>query len=305
MILSGRRRKTIAFFVTFGSCLVAVAIFLNITWIVLNWRAGLLLFFGVLFFLIIISGVVLNTIFLVREIRRNDQHDSFINAVTHELKTPVASIRLYLDTLRTRQVDEAKRREFYDIMAADSDRLLQLIEQVLRAGSSASRLGRRHLLTRIDLGQVVDECVTLARTRHHLTPDALAYTEAMPSGERPVVLGDLDSLKAAVSNLIDNAIKYSAQQVQVSVETVKVDAHRVAVRVTDRGVGISRAELKRIFKRFYRIPAVIAMRVKGSGLGLYIVRSVARAHGGRAYAESEGPGRGSTFTLQLPLAPPV
>jgi signal transduction histidine kinase len=305
MILSGRRRKTIAFFVTFGICLVAVAVFLNITWIVLNWRAGLMLFFGVLFFLIIISGVVLNTIFLVREIRRNDQHDSFINAVTHELKTPIASIRLYLDTLRTRQLDERKRQEFYEIMAADSDRLLQTVEQVLRAGSSGSRMGRRHLRTRIDLGQMVEECVALARTRYHLTPDALSYVESIPAGERPVVLGDLDSLKAAVSNLIDNAIKYSGQQIRVFVETVKVDTHRVAVRVTDHGVGISSAELKRIFKRFYRIPAVIAMRVKGSGLGLYIVRSVARAHGGRAYAESQGPGHGSTFTLQLPLAPPV
>lgn len=305
MILSGRRRKTIAFFVTLGVCLVAVAVALNVGWILLNWRAGLLLFFGVLFFLLLISGVVLNTIFLVREIRRNDQHDSFINAVTHELKTPVASIRLYLDTLRTRPVDERKRQEFYDIMAADSDRLLHTIEQVLRAGSSATRWGRRRLQTRIDLGQMVEECVALARTRYHLAPDALSYTESVPDGERPVVLGDLDSLKAAVSNLIDNAIKYSGQQIRVFVETATLDAQRVAVRVTDRGVGISSAELKRIFTRFYRIPAVIAMRVKGSGLGLYIVRSVARAHGGRAYAESEGPGRGSTFTLQLPLAPPV
>ena len=304
MILSGRRRKTIAFFVIFGVCLVAAAVFLNITWVVLNWRAGLLLFFGVLFFLIIISGVVLNTIFLVQEIRRNDQHDSFINAVTHELKTPVASIRLYLDTLRTRQLDDAKRQEFYEIMVADSDRLLHTSEQVLRAGSSGSRWARRQFRTRIDVGQMVEECVTLARTRYHLSPADLSYAESL-RGERPVVLGDMDSLKAAVLNLIDNAVKYSGQQIKVFVETVSVDAQRVAVRVTDHGVGISSAELKRIFKRFYRIPAVIAMRVKGSGLGLYIVRSVARAHGGRAYAESDGPGRGSTFTLQLPLAPPA
>ena len=304
MILSGRRRKTIAFFVIFGVCLVAAAVFLNITWVVLNWRAGLLLFFGVLFFLIIISGVVLNTIFLVQEIRRNDQHDSFINAVTHELKTPVASIRLYLDTLRTRQLDDAKRQEFYEIMVADSDRLLHTIEQVLRAGSSGSRWARRQFRTRIDVGQMVEECVALARTRYHLSPADLSYAESL-RGERPVVLGDMDSLKAAVLNLIDNAVKYSGQQIKVFVETVSVDAQRVAVRVTDHGVGISSAELKRIFKRFYRIPAVIAMRVKGSGLGLYIVRSVARAHGGRAYAESDGPGRGSTFTLQLPLAPPA
>ena len=103
---------------------------------------------GVIFFLLIIAGMVLNTIFLVREIRRNEQHDSFINAVTHELKTPVASIRLYLQTLQTRELDRAKRREFYRIMLEDSDRLLHTIEQVLRAGSAGSRIRRTAQLAR-------------------------------------------------------------------------------------------------------------------------------------------------------------
>ncbi|MEO7650350.1 MAG: sensor histidine kinase, partial [Bryobacteraceae bacterium] len=103
--------------------------------------------------------------------------------------------------------------------------------------------------------------------------------------------------------LLDNAIKYSGTQVRVVAEVVKVDAKRVAVRVRDQGIGISSQELKRIFRRFYRIPGTVAMRVKGTGLGLFIVRSVAEKHGGRAFAESEGAGQGSTFTLQLPLAP--
>src|SRR5262249_44944726 len=140
---TGGHRKSIAFFITLGACLVAIAITLNVGWIVLNWRTGVLLVLGILFFAVIISGMVLNTIFLVREIRRNEQHDTFINAVTHELKTPVASIRLYLQTLQTREIDESKRKEFYKVMLADSDRLQHTIEQVLRAGTTGR--SARHL----------------------------------------------------------------------------------------------------------------------------------------------------------------
>ena len=298
-MISGRRRSVI-FFTVLGICLVALAVTLNISWVFLNWRRGVLAVLGVVFFLLLIAGVVLNTIFLVREIRRNEQHDSFINAVTHELKTPVASIRLYLQTLQTRDLDEPRRREFYRIMLEDSDRLLHTIEQVLRASSSGSRW-RRITRTRVDLGELARDCVELARTRFHLAPDALVYEERLRAG-RPVVVGDPDELKAAVWNLIDNAVKYSTGTIDIKVALEELADDRVAVRVTDRGVGISPAELKRIFRRFYRIPAGVAMRVKGSGLGLFIVRSVAKKHGGRAFAESEGAGRGSTFTLLLPKA---
>jgi signal transduction histidine kinase len=297
-MISGRRRSVI-FFTVLGVCLVTLAVTLNISWIVLNWRRGLLVFLGIMLFLPIIAGMVLNTIFLVREIRRNEQHDSFINAVTHELKTPVASIRLYLQTLQTRDLDEARRREFYRIMLEDSDRLLQTIEQVLQAGSSGSRW-RRISRTRVDLGEIARECVELAKTRFHLTDEALVYEQRVVP--RPIVIGDPDELKAAIWNLIDNAVKYSSGDVRVRVALEEMDGQRLAVRVTDQGVGISSAELKRIFRRFYRIPASVAIRAKGSGLGLFIVRSVARKHGGRAFAESDGQGRGSTFTLLLPRA---
>ena len=116
------------------------------------------------------------------------------------------------------------------------------------------------------------------------------------------MIGDPDELKAAIWNLIDNAIKYSAGEVRVRVVLEEVDGARLAVKVSDHGVGISPVELKRIFRRFYRIPASVAIRAKGSGLGLFIVRSVAKKHGGRAFAESEGQGHGSTFTLLLPRA---
>src|ERR1700726_1868627 len=130
----GGRRKSIAFFIALGAGLIAFIVLLYVGWVLLGWRHGILLFFGILLTIFLIAGVVLNTTFLVREIRRNAQHDAFINAVTHELKTPVASIRLYVETLQTRAVDETKRSEFYDIILDDSDRLLSTIEQVLRTG---------------------------------------------------------------------------------------------------------------------------------------------------------------------------
>ena len=297
------RRRSFAFFITLGVCVVALAVTLSIAWVFLNWRTGVLLVLGVLFFAVIISGVVLNTIFLLREIRRNEQHDSFINAVTHELKTPVASIRLYLQTLQSRDIDEAKRLEFYNVMLADSDRLQNTIEQVLQAGA-AGRPGRTVNRSRIDVSELVRDCLSLAGKRHHLPEDALHYAESLPDGERATVIGDPDELRAAVSNLLDNAIKYSGSRIAILVEIARLDPKRVAIRVTDEGVGISAPELKRIFRRFYRIPGAVAMRVKGTGLGLFIVRSVAEKHGGRAYAESKGAGHGSTFTLQLPSAPP-
>jgi signal transduction histidine kinase len=297
-MISGRRWKAVTFTVL-GICLVAAAVTLNISWLVLNWREGMLIVFGTIFFFVIIAGLIIFTVFLVREIRRNEQHDSFINAVTHELKTPVASIRLYLETLQTRELDEAKRREFYRIMLEDSDRLLHTIDQVLRAGATGSIL-RRSSRTRLDLAQIARDCVELARTRFHLDPEALQYVEHTSNA---IVLGDSEELKAAVWNLLDNAVKYSQGAVRIVVELEEMHNNRVAVRVTDHGVGISPAELKRIFKRFYRIPASVAVRTKGSGLGLFIVRSVAKKHGGKAFAESAGEGQGSTFTLQLPAAP--
>jgi len=298
MVMYGHRRSK-AVFIVIGACLVLLAVALNVGWILINWRTGLLMVFGALFFAIIITGVVLNTIFLVREIRRNEQHDAFINSVTHELKTPIASIRLYLETLQKRPLDEAKRQEFYEVMLEDSDRLLQTVEQVLHAGQTAPQ--RKIDRERVNLPELVAECVALSRVRHRLDPEVVAFHTACKTAE---VLGAPDEIRAAVTNLIDNAIKYSGKDMHVDVSCEMTGDKRVLVQVRDQGVGISAAELKRVFGRFYRIPGSIARRVKGTGLGLFIVRSVAKRHGGRAYAESPGLGLGSTFTIQLPLAPP-
>ena len=297
MAVSGRR-KSIAFFITLGACLVALAVALNVGWIILNATEIALLVFGIIFFLLIITGLVLNTTFLIREIRRNEQHDAFINAVTHELKTPLASIRLYLETLKKRDLEETKRQEFYDVMLADSDRLLQTVEQVLRAGQSGQR--RRKLnLRKVDVGELVTECVNLTRVRHNLAADAVRFTEAV-NGERPQVKADAEELRVAVSNLLDNAVKYSGKGIQISVSVAALDPKKVAVRIEDKGIGIPAAQLKRIFKRFYRVPGRVMARFKGTGLGLFIVSSIIERHGGKVFAESQGPGQGSRFTIELP-----
>lgn len=293
-----RRRKSVAFFITLGASLVLLAIALNVGWILLNPTEVVLLVLGIIFFVVLIFGLVLNTTFLIREIRRNEQHDAFINAVTHELKTPIASIRLYLETLQTREVDEEQRREFYNIMLADSERLLTTVEQVLRAGRARHRR-RRIANAVINVDEMVRECLELTRIRYGLNETHLAYVQS-PDAKGAQVSGDPDELRAAFSNLLDNAVKYSDDEVCVSVSVSAIDDKRVAVRVADKGIGIPSAQLKRIFKRFYRVPGRFMAHVKGTGLGLFIVHSVVRKHGGRVFAESSGLGEGSTFTIQLP-----
>jgi signal transduction histidine kinase len=296
MIVSSRR-KSVAFFIALGVALIAVTVLLYVGWVLLSWRTGILLAIGVVLLALIISGVVLNTIFLVREIQRNEQHDAFINAMTHELKTPVTSIRLYLETLQTRAVDEPKRQEFYRIMLTDSERLLGTIEQVLRTGRVASSRAKP-VLSPVDLNPLISECIERARTLHTVPGESLKF---IPGGEIRV-MGDAEEVRTAISNLIDNAVKYSGRDVEVTVETARLDGAFAEIRVSDHGPGIPKQELKQVFRRFYRVPGPIAARVKGTGLGLYIVRSVAKRHGGRVWAESQGPGRGSTFILELPAA---
>jgi two-component system sensor histidine kinase SenX3 len=292
------RRRTIAIFITLGVCLAGLAGAVGSGWIILNWREGVKVFLGVIFFGAIIAGIVLNTIFLVREVRRNEQHDSFINAVTHELKTPIASIRLYLQTLQRHDVDEAQRMEFYRFMLEDADRLLGTVEQVLRAGrAGAKRVASER--TPVDFKQLVYECVEVSRARHHLQPNALRY-EPSANGMPVTVTGDPEELRTAVANVIENAIKYSGERVEVSVRIDIPDDEVIALSVRDRGVGIPRSELKRIFRRFYRVPNRALANVKGSGLGLFIVRSIAKKHGGRVFAQSDGEGLGTTVIMELP-----
>jgi signal transduction histidine kinase len=291
------RRGTIVFFLCLGIGLVALAIALNVGWIILNWREGVLLVFGIIFFALLIAGMVVNTIFLVREIRRNEQHNSFINAVTHELKTPVASIRLHLETLQRRHLPEPQKQEFYRLMLSDADRLTETVEQVLRAGRAGDKRAGREK-SEVDFGKLVRDVMEAARSRHHLAPETLRYSQG--NGGDLHVRGSADDLRTAVFNVLDNAIKYSGERVDVRVDLEAPDEKRVVLRVRDQGVGIPPEDVKRIFRRFYRVTHRSLAHIKGTGLGLFIVKAIAKKHGGTVFAESDGVGRGTTVVLELP-----
>jgi signal transduction histidine kinase len=298
-----RRRGTIAVFITLGVLLTGLTVFLNITWIIRNEGHLALLILGIILFAILVAGVVLNTIFLVREVRRNERQDSFLNAVTHELKTPIASIRLYLETLQRRPLEEPQRQEFYKIMLSDSDRLLATVEQVLKAG----QLGQRHRQqnrTVINLESLVADCIAITLQRHHLPPESIVL-EPTPGAVPLHTLGIAEDLRTAVINVLDNAVKYSPEGVRIRCSLAITRYTWATLSITDTGVGIPQNQLKRIFKRFYRVPGRSMAKIKGTGLGLFLVRNIARQHGGDATATSSGAGLGATITITLPLATSV
>ena len=299
-----RRRGAIATIVTLGICLTGLAVALNVGWIILNVRQLHVVYYvlGIIFFGVLIAGLILNTIFLVREIRRNERQDSFLNAVTHELKTPIASIRLYLETLQRRPLDDAQRQEFYTRMLEDNDRLLATVEQVLRAGEANAKGVVKHGKTRlpVDLRQLAQEVLAETVRRHHLEAATVRLADEAPNRD-VFVAGEAQGLRTALLNILDNAVKYSPGGVAIVAELSIVRESTAMLRITDAGVGIPPNQLKRVFHRFYRVTNRDSARIKGTGLGLFITRAIARQHGGDASAQSYGPGLGTTITLQLPL----
>jgi two-component system sensor histidine kinase SenX3 len=297
-----RRRGAIAFFITLGVFLTGLTITLNVGWIVLHKSQVAYLVVGIILFAVLVAGVILNTIFLIREIRRNERQDSFLNAVTHELKTPIASIRLYLETLQRRTVPIEQRKEFYGIMLSDTDRLLATVEQVLKAGELGQRQRQQNRAV-LEVEPLVADCIAITLQRHHLPNDAIIL-EPTSGAVRLYVQGIAEDLRTAIRNLLDNAVKYSPEGVHVRVSLSIARYTWMSLKVTDTGVGLESNQLKRIFTRFYRVPGRSLNKIKGTGLGLFLVKTIAKQHGGNVTAHSAGPGHGTTMTLRLPLANP-
>ncbi len=302
-----RRRGAVATFITLGICLTGLAVALNVGWIILNVHQKHVAFLvlGICFFSVIIAGLILNTIFLVREVRRNERQDSFLNAVTHELKTPIASVRLYLETLQRRPLEEIQRQDFYARMMEDNDRLLATVEQILRAGEAGAKgvLKTPKAKLPVDLRLLTEEALAETVRRHHLTAAAVQM-EDLCGGRETLVSADREKLRTALLNVLDNSVKYSPDGPKITAELSILRENIAMLRVTDHGVGIPPAQLKRVFARFYRVTSRDLAKVKGTGLGLFITRAIARQHGGDATAQSYGIGQGTTITIHLPLLLP-
>jgi len=285
--------------------IVAITIALTVGWQILVARESLaftagfkaihwvLISLGSLFFALIIGVLILQAVWLVREIRSNQRQQNFMDAVTHELHTPLASLQLYLDTLRGRALPDERRGEFLGIMAEDLERLQRTIDQILQAARTDGSRARREP---VDLTKLLAECADDARERHALPSEAVLLE--VPRSAR--VKGDAEQLRVAFRNLLDNAVRYAAGEVHVEIRVRPVSARRLEVEFADRGVGIPASALDRVFQRFQRLPQEAVRAAHGLGLGLAIVRNVARAHGGSVRAESEGEGKGSRFVLTLP-----
>jgi two-component system sensor histidine kinase SenX3 len=299
-----RSRRPKWHYVLVGVGLIVVAVALTVAWQILAFPASVpravgparavAYFFGSLLFLLLIAGLVLIVILLLREVRLNERQSNFVSAVTHELKTPVASLKLYLDTLAYRDIDPDRRAEFYRTMRQDIERLNSTINNVLSAAMYTDRpvADPRPL----DLVRLARRAIELTVSRHQLPKDAIHYAGASTLR----VAGDAQALETAVLNLLDNAVKYSKERVEVEIEVWGDADGQAHVRVRDHGIGMSRTHLPFIFTRFYRIGSEVRRSRTGTGLGLFIVRAIVKGHRGTITADSLGPDRGSTFTISLP-----
>jgi two-component system, OmpR family, sensor histidine kinase SenX3 len=299
-----RSRRPKWHYVAVGVGLILVAVVLTVAWQILAAPASaqravgparaVAYFFGSLLFLLLIAGLVLIVILLLREVRLNERQSNFVSAVTHELKTPVASLKLYLDTLEYRELPPERRAEFYRTMRQDIDRLTVTINNVLNAAMYTDRpVGDPRP---VDLARVARRAVELTVTRFQLPKDAIQCT----TPEVLRVPGDPEALETALLNLLDNAVKYSKDPLRIEVEAWADSDGQAHVRVSDHGIGMSRTHLPFIFTRFYRIGAEVRRTRKGTGLGLFIVRAIVKGHRGTITADSPGPDRGSTFTITVP-----
>jgi two-component system sensor histidine kinase SenX3 len=300
-----RSRRPKWHYLAVGVGLIVVAISLTVAWGILaapevrNPSAVaparvVAYFFGSLMFLLLIAGLVLIVLLLLREVKLNERQSNFVSAVTHELKTPVASLKLYIETLEYRDLAPERRSEFYRTMRQDIERLNATINNVLNAAMYTDRPVAEP--RPLDLARLARRTAELTLTRHQLAKDAVRYEG--PESLR--VAGDAQALETALLNLLDNAVKYSKEKVDVDIEVWGDADGQAHVRVRDRGIGMSRTHLPFIFTRFYRIGAEVRRSRTGTGLGLFIVRSIVKGHRGTITVDSPGPDRGSIFTITLP-----
>ncbi len=256
-----------------------------------------LLFAGIASFLVIVTSLTLLCVFLVREILESRRQERFIDSVTHELKSPLASIKLCLETFGREGLPETRRSALRDMMLDDVDRLNAFIDDILEA--SRLSLGRRPWqISDVQISDLVGRCAQRVVRRHKLSPEAIELEVAAELTMRT----DATALEVVIRNLLDNAVKYSEAPVRVRLEATIDGEGRVHLAVRDEGIGMAPKHLGRVFDRFFRVPAESVEERKGTGLGLFVVAALVRELGGRIEARSEGLGKGSEFQVSLPAA---
>jgi signal transduction histidine kinase len=300
-------RRSIGGPLIIGIVSMLLVLALAVGWQILVWRddsgvnsgfsrLDLVLFvLGSVFFLFLAAGLVWLCVKLVLEMRLNQSQRAFIDAVTHELKTPLASFRLGLETLARHELEPSQRGQFLRRMGEDLDRLERTVGQVLSAARAEETLRSRAPRDEVELQALLGDNVEELRERHQLSHESVRIDETRPL----LVRGDADELGLVFRNLLENAVKYSDQPAQIRVGIEEISDGRIKVEILDQGIGIPKQELRRIFRRFYRASRDVQRQVSGLGLGLFVVRTLLRKHGGRIVALSEGAGRGSRFVVTL------
>lgn len=249
---------------------------------------------GAVLLTLILAGATVIFIYWNKQHRLNKMQRTFVSNVTHELKSPVASIQLALETMAYRELSDEKRQEFVAMMLDDTERLTTLIDRILGAARIEKMRGHYRLET-VSLRRFVEEF--LAEDRHLYEKEG--RTIVLEKGRDAHVALDRSAMRVVLANLLENAARYSPADTVIRVRVHK-DLRSCRLDIADSGAGIRKEDLKNIFKMFWRGSDERASRVRGTGLGLYIVRTIVKDHGGKVWASSPGPGRGSTFSVRLP-----
>ena len=261
-----------------------------------TWIHQSLVILGILS-LLIIGGLVLTKHVVSKEMALARLKSDFVSNVSHELRTPLALIRLYAETLELGRITtKEKKQEYYRIIRKESERLTSLINNIL--DFSRIEAGRKEYEFReTDIAALVRN--TLDSYRYQIEQQGFAFEESIDPS-LPSVSVDREAIARALVNLVNNALKYSADEKFLGVKLYRANG-AVKLEVADHGIGITRREQSKIFEKFYRTGDPLVHNTKGSGLGLSLVRHITQAHGGEIAVEST-PGKGSKFTLSLPLA---
>ncbi len=250
---------------------------------------------GLILLVTILVGICMIFVYLNRQIAVTKHYDNFIANVTHELKSPLASIQLYLETLNMREIPRQKEKEFIGLMMQDANRLQNLINSILEiAGLEQKKIAHHFRIYEVE--HLIHQLMAETSTQFKLSPDVIRIQGNAPCR----CVADRNALKIVFDNLIDNAIKYSVESVVITV-AMSIKGSTILIDVSDRGIGISQKNQKKIFKKFHRIYHDRIPNVKGTGLGLYWVKEIIRLHKGKVSVFSEGLDRGTTFRIELPV----